>query len=120
MHGVGRVGTGDGDSVNDDLTLESISPISLELLELPDHSDKTLPEIQGAFRAMLQEAAEHPFRSQLTPQLKELLAYLESLPEVDCAALPAEAYGAVKGWLMQSGVMVGFISGYYDVMSAEA
>ncbi len=106
--------------MNDDLTLELTTEQALYFAELADHSDKTLPEIQGAFHTMLQEAAEHPFRSQLTPQLEELLAYLESLPEVDCAALPAEAYGAVKGWLMQSGVMVGFISGYYEVMSAEA
>lgn len=106
--------------MTDDLTLEMTTDQAAYFAELADHSPKTLQEVHDAFREMLAEVVEHPFRSQLTRQLEELLTGLELLPQVDCEALPEFARGTVKGWLIQNGVMVGFIKGYYDVMSADA
>ncbi len=69
---------------------------------------------------MLQEAAEHPYRDMLTEPMRDLLTYLEALPEVDCNLLPVEAREIVKGWLLQHGVMLAFVVGYYAAMSEEA
>jgi hypothetical protein len=106
--------------MNDGMTLEMTTDEAAEYLQLADATDKTLAEIHSSFREMLRATAEHPFRSTLTPALEELLTYLEALPQVDCAALPAEAREVVKGWLVHNGVMLAFVSSYYEVMSAEA
>jgi hypothetical protein len=106
--------------MNDGMTLEITTSEAVQYAELAQASDKTLPEVYDGFRTMLREAAEHPYRDMLTEPMRDLLTYLEALPQVDCDLLPVEAREIVKGWLLQHGVMLAFVSSYYEVMSAEA
>lgn len=101
-------------------TLTISSDEAEQYLELAQASDKSLEDVQDAFRHMLSETVEHPFRDTLPETLRELLAYLETLPLVDLDLLPDDAKGIVKGWLLHSAVMLTFVSSYYEVMSAEA
>ena len=89
-------------------------------LELAEASEKSLEHIQDAFREMLAETIEHPFRSALPETLGALLDYLAIQPYVDCDLVPDDAKGVVKGWLLHSAVMLTFVRSYYDVMSTEA
>ncbi len=102
------------------LTLTITSDEAEGYLELGEASDKSLEDVQDAFRQMLEEAVEHPFRSTLPGNLGELLDYLEALPLVDHDLLPDDAKGVIKGWLLHSAVMLTLVSSYYEVMSAEA
>ena len=102
------------------LTLELPAEQAEYFIELSEQSPKTLAEVYLAFKEIVSETAAHPFRSQLTSQMEEILACFEALPELDCETLPKEAYAVMKGWLMQNVVMVGFISGWYEAMSKEA
>jgi hypothetical protein len=106
--------------MNDGMALEITTGQAAEYLQLANATDKTLSEVYSSFREMLKATAEHPFRSTLTLPLEELLTYLEALPKVDCDLLPVEAREVVKGWLIHNGVMLAFVSSYYEVMSAEA
>lgn len=91
-----------------------------QYLELAEASEKSLEDIQDAFRHMLAETIEHPFRSALPEPLGVLLGYLETLPYVDCDLLPDNAREIVKGWLLHSAVMLTFVRSYYEVMSTQA
>jgi hypothetical protein len=106
--------------VSDTLTLEMTTNEAVQYAELAQASDKTLSEVYDGFRTMLREAAEHPYRDMLTEQMRDLLTYLEALPEVDCDLLPVEAREVVKGWLIHSAFMLAFVTGYYETMSADA
>lgn len=102
------------------ITLGFSSDDAKEYLELAQVSDKSLEDIHDAFHHMLEEAVQHPFRDTLPETLRELLAYLEMLPQVDCELLPDNTKGVIKGWLLHSAVLLSLVSSYYEVMSAEA
>lgn len=102
------------------LTLTITSDEAEGYLELAEASDKSLEDVQDAFRQILAETVEHPFRDTLPENLGGLLDYLETLPYVDCDLLPDGAKGVIKGWLLHSAVMLTLVSSYYQVMSAEA
>lgn len=102
------------------LTLTITSDEAEGYLELAEASDKSLEDVQDAFRQMLAETVGHPFRDTLPENLEGLLDYLEMLPRVDCELLPDNAKGVIKGWLLHSAVLLTLVSSYYEVMSAEA